>query len=122
MVGRQYEDIAVRFLEANRFRILGRNYRIRGGEIDIVAQRGKRDIYFIEVRHRGKRSFARAFESITPKKKQTIIKTALFFIKDRRLPENMYYHFSVVDVGDREVEDVLWDAFTIEDTSWAYFL
>ena len=120
MVGKEFEDIAMDFLKSNGFEILARNYRIRGGEIDIIARSGRRDIYFIEVRHRGRGSFARAFETITRKKKQAIIKTALNFIKESGLYKGVEYHFSVADVGEDRVEEILWDAFTLEEAGLDY--
>lgn len=45
------EDAAARFLQKKGFRILARNWRIRMGELDIVAMK-KRLIVFVEVKTR----------------------------------------------------------------------
>src|SRR5947207_2782919 len=48
-IGELGESIACRFLVKQGFTILERNYTKKWGEIDIVAQQGKR-LYFVEVK------------------------------------------------------------------------
>ncbi|OHA23350.1 MAG: hypothetical protein A3G52_01085 [Candidatus Taylorbacteria bacterium RIFCSPLOWO2_12_FULL_43_20] len=48
-LGSKGEDIACLFLMKHGYHIIERNYWRKWGEIDIVAQKGKR-IYFIEVK------------------------------------------------------------------------
>lgn len=55
--GRRGEDIAVRRLRWRGFRILARNFRVRGGELDIVASRGG-TLHVVEVKTRSVRSRA----------------------------------------------------------------
>jgi len=49
--GLRAETLATFWLRAQLFTILDRNYRVQGGEIDIVAQRGHL-IVFVEVKAR----------------------------------------------------------------------
>ncbi|MEO0501369.1 MAG: YraN family protein [Pseudomonadota bacterium] len=49
--GRRAETLAAWYLRLKGYRILGRRLRTRGGEIDIVARRG-RTIVFVEVKAR----------------------------------------------------------------------
>src|SRR3989344_7890500 len=48
-IGEIGENIAVKFLMKHDFSILERNYTKKWGEIDIVAEKGKK-IYFVEVK------------------------------------------------------------------------
>lgn len=50
--GLRAETAATLWLRAHLYAILARNYRAQGGEIDIIARRG-RAIVFVEVKARG---------------------------------------------------------------------
>ncbi len=50
--GLRAETVAALWLRARLYKILARNYRAHGGEIDIVARR-RRTIVFVEVKARG---------------------------------------------------------------------
>lgn len=65
--GRAGEDIAARHLKAHGLRILERNVRIGGGEIDLVCEDGA-VLVFVEVRLRKAGAAVSAAESITPAK------------------------------------------------------
>ncbi len=67
--GLRAETLAALWLRGRFFRILDRNYRVQGGEIDIVAQRG-RLIIFVEVKARA--DVETAALAITPAKQRRI--------------------------------------------------
>ncbi len=67
--GLHAETIATLWLRAQLFRILDRNYRVQGGEIDIIARRG-RLIIFVEVKARA--DLETAALAITPQKQRRI--------------------------------------------------
>lgn len=48
-VGRIGEGIAARYLEGRGYRVIGRNYRKKWGELDLIAQKGSK-IHFVEVK------------------------------------------------------------------------
>lgn len=75
IVGDAAEEIAARFLQKQGFTIVSRNYRVRGGEIDLICETGK-TVVFVEVRLRHNPHFGGAAESITPRKRQRIILAA----------------------------------------------
>jgi putative endonuclease len=50
--GQQAETLATRYLERRGYRIIGRNIKNRGGELDLVAI-DRDTLVFIEVRSRG---------------------------------------------------------------------
>ncbi len=77
-VGSRGEDLACDFLLKQGYQILERNYRIRGGEIDIVAMDGDY-LVFIEVKARNSDEYGLPVESITPWKIKSLLKTALFY-------------------------------------------
>jgi putative endonuclease len=65
--GLRAETIAALWLSLKFYRILARRYRAQGGEVDIVAQRG-RTIAFVEVKARC--ALEDALIAITPEKQR----------------------------------------------------
>lgn len=76
------EEKALRFLQAQGFSIIERNFTKRGGEIDIIAC--KNDLLiFVEVKTRSTTYFNTS-EVITPSKQKKIIYTAKSFLAQSR--------------------------------------
>ncbi len=78
-LGAKGEEIAVRYLQRQGYRILERNYRIKLGEIDIIAEQGA-DLVFIEVKTRSDTLFGSPFDSVTVPKQRQLSKVALAYI------------------------------------------
>lgn len=78
--GSHGEDLACDYLKKLGYKILERNYLIRGGEIDIVAL-DKDYIVFVEVKTRYSHEYGKPIESITPWKIKALLKTALFYLQ-----------------------------------------
>ncbi len=65
--GRRGETIATAFFESQGFRILERNWRTRGGEIDVIVEKdGVR--HFVEVKMRRSRAYGFPEEAVTRQK------------------------------------------------------
>lgn len=79
ITGNHGENIACQYLKSRGYRILERNYRIRGGEIDIVAMDGE-TLVFIEVKTRYSHDYGLPKESMTPWKVRALLKTARFYV------------------------------------------
>lgn len=78
-IGRMGEDFVSDFLTKKGFSILCRNYRIKGGEIDIIAS-DNTFLVFTEVKTRKYGSPAGALEAVDNNKIKRIIKTAQHYI------------------------------------------
>ena len=88
-VGQIGEDLAVSFLKKQKYKIIERNYRIRGGEIDIIALDGQTLVY-VEVKTRTSHQFGLPVESVTPSKLNFLVRAAKFYRNNRghqNLPE-----------------------------------
>ena len=88
--GRRAEDLAARFLSQQGLLILEKNYRLRGGEVDLIAKDGS-VLVFVEVRYRASEAFGGASESITHQKQQKIIRAASYYLA--RLPKTPVCRF-----------------------------
>jgi putative endonuclease len=73
--GRRAEALAARFLMQRGLVIVARNFRTRGGEIDLVARDGA-TLVFVEVRMRRSQDFGGAGASITARKQQRLVAAA----------------------------------------------
>lgn len=82
-VGNRGEELAVAFLERNGLRIIERNFRCKGGEIDIVAKDGS-TLVFVEVKSRKTLSFGVPQLAVTPFKQRQISKAALTWLSRNR--------------------------------------
>jgi putative endonuclease len=69
--GRAGEDAAATLLEAHGYRIVARNVRLPGGEIDIIARDGD-TVVFVEVKARASGSFGSAVRAVDARKRATL--------------------------------------------------
>jgi putative endonuclease len=76
--------------------IVARNFRARGGEIDIVARDGA-TVVFVEVKDRGDTRHGEGFEAVTARKRQRIILAARLYALKHRL-EDTPMRFDVVSI------------------------
>jgi putative endonuclease len=87
--GLKGEDLAEEFLRKKGYQIIERNFRAKGGEIDIVAIEAD-TLVFIEVKARSTNEFGSPLEAITYWKLKSLIRTAQFYkLKKPKLPEAM---------------------------------
>ena len=93
--GKRGEQFAVEFLTSLGFHIVERNFRIRGGEIDIIAietdpYTKEKTLVFLEVKTRSSAEFGTPLEAIGYYKMRSLIKATQFYkMKHPRLPELM---------------------------------
>ena len=84
--GAAAEALAASYLATRGLTIVQRNYRCRGGEIDLIARDGT-TLVFVEVRLRSSSAFGGARASITAAKRRRIkFATGLFLSNLRREP------------------------------------
>ena len=74
-IGALGEDAAAEFLEASDYEILKRNFRMKFGEIDIIAEKDG-CIVFVEVKTRKSTAFGEPAEYVDVRKQQRIRRAA----------------------------------------------
>jgi len=97
-IGRAAEAAAARMLERQGYRILQRNFRARGGEIDLVAQDGA-TLAIVEVRYRAGGRFGGGAESVTPGKQRRIVRAARMLLAVQPALARLPARFDVVEVS-----------------------
>lgn len=83
--GSEAEARAARHLARHGLQILARNYRCRGGEIDLVCRDGA-TLVFVEVRLRTNSGYGGAAASITPAKQRRLVLAANHYLAGKSLP------------------------------------
>lgn len=82
--GRQIEDLAACWWSARGARIIARNFRFKGGEIDLIIEEatseGAIELVFVEVRARAATGWVTGVESVTTGKWRRLSRTALLFL------------------------------------------
>lgn len=111
--GKAGENAAAAFLEAEGWTILGRNFRWKGGEVDIVALRAG-VIAFVEVKAWERLGPGELELSIGPAKRSKIVETAKIFLSRYREYSNCSIRFDVILVRAGEVLQCYRSAFTGE--------
>jgi putative endonuclease len=111
-VGRDAEQRAFRYLLERGFRPIARNFRCRGGEIDLIMLDGD-CLTFVEVRYRSSSAFAAASDTVDRHKQKKIIRTAATFLTKNTRFANFTMRFDVIaveGVADLTVQHIA-DAF-----------
>ena len=109
--GGQGEDIAVRYLEEQGYRIAARNVRTRAGEIDVVAIEGD-TLCFVEIKARSNDAFGPAIAAVDARKQLRISRAAMLYLQ--KSPTDRPCRFDVIGLdvtGDGWKITLIRDAF-----------
>jgi putative endonuclease len=95
-LGRAGEDLAAAFYLRNGFKVLDRNYRCQGGEIDLVVRRGSL-VVFCEVKARSRTAHGVPAEAVDGRKQARLRRLAGHWLAERR-PNARDIRFDVIAV------------------------
>ena len=79
-IGDAAEERALQFLKTQGLTLLQRNFRCRGGEIDLIMQEHQ-TLVFVEVRQRSSGSHGGALASVTPQKQKRLLLAAQIYLQ-----------------------------------------
>jgi putative endonuclease len=102
-LGKLGEDLACRELQRRGYAIVARRFRVRSGELDIVARDGG-TLVFVEVKARAGRRFGEAAEAVTKVKQLRLARLASEYLMRQHLPE-CACRFDVVAIHFDEMDD-----------------
>lgn len=78
--GERAEARALAYLQQQGLALVVRNYRCKGGELDLVMRAPDGTLVFVEVRARGSDAYGGAAGSITATKRQRILQAANHYL------------------------------------------
>jgi putative endonuclease len=110
-IGFEKEKEVVKYLKNLNYKILDTNFRTRFGEIDIIAKQDD-TIVFIEVKYRKSSFSGTPQEAVTFAQQKKIIKSAVIYIKQYDIKNNI--RFDVIAVDDNNIE-IISSAFSIPE-------
>lgn len=93
------EDAALAHLRRHGLELVERNFRCKGGEIDLVMRDGD-TLVFVEVRARAGGSHGGAAASVTPAKQRRLIVAAQTFLQRHAMPPACRFDVVGID-GER---------------------
>jgi putative endonuclease len=99
--GQAGEDQALAYLTQNGLTLVERNFRCKGGEIDLIMQAGG-TLVFVEVRKRADSAYGGAAASVTARKQKRLITAAQVYLQRYRMPPAC--RFDVVAIDGASIE------------------
>ena len=94
------ENYVSNYLKDLGFKVIGRNYHTKYGEIDIIATKDGK-IHFVEVNTRKSLLFGTPEEAYSLKKQERIIKAALGYLKDNNINKSFQIDLVALILNDK---------------------
>jgi len=115
-LGRHAEQQAYRYLLEHGLRPVARNFRGRGGEIDLIMLDND-CLAFVEVRYRSTSRFTDPLLTVNYRKQHKLVRTAMLFTSRHRVYANHVMRFDVVAIDGDSGGGIRWirDAFRPDD-------
>jgi putative endonuclease len=90
------EDRALHYLQQRGLTLMQRNFRCKGGEIDLIMQESAA-LVFVEVRKRADTRHGGAAASVTARKQARLIIAAQIFLQRYRMPPACRFDVIAID-------------------------
>lgn len=112
--GEKGEEIAVRHLKKEGYKIIETNYRTKLGEIDIIAK-DKDTIVFAEVKTRKSVQFGDPKQAVTIQKQKKISRVALCYLKatGQSAARARFDVVGVISNRDKDQVEIIKNAFEL---------
>lgn len=119
-IGRLGETAVCVLLQRHGYQILQRNFCIRGGELDIIAQNAEY-LAFVEVKTRKPGSLNNGFEAVTTQKQARLIQTAAAWCAEHPTELQIRFDVACVILQGKKVLSVEYLAHAF-DTTGSHFI
>ncbi len=101
-LGKWGEEYAVAYLRKKKYKILAQNYFTKFGEIDIIAQKGKK-LVFVEVKTRASQLFGAPEEAVDYYKQQKIIRSSQKYLQEKKWEKDYQIDVIAIQKGPKKV-------------------
>ena len=101
-IGNYGEKLAVKYLKKQGYQIVKTNYRLKIGEVDIIALDGEW-LVFVEVKYRSTALYGMPNEAVDKYKREKIRRVALQFLQLKSMTD-AYVRFDVVQILGDEIQ------------------
>ena len=100
------ELVAKNYLISKDFLILDTNYKIKSGEVDIIAEY-KEDLVFVEVKSRTTLKYGYPSEAVNYKKQKKILNVAKYYILVNNLAhKNVRFDVIEIYINDKKIKHI----------------
>jgi putative endonuclease len=113
VIGASAEDLAAEYLLNKNFKILERNYRVKNGEIDCIAEDRDGTLVFVEVKSARSGSCGHPFSWVDRAKQRTIARVATWYLAEHHI-KSRACRFDVIALSNGRIEH-LKNAFLVPD-------
>lgn len=110
-LGRAGEDEAAYYLKKQGYVLAARNYRVKTGEIDIIAWQDPETLVFVEVKTRTGLQYGKPAEAVNYYKRRKLIRTAQWYLLEKHV-DGCHCRFDVIEVY--AMKDGAWKLRQIE--------
>jgi putative endonuclease len=83
-LGKEGERVAEQYLKKKGYKLIERNYRCAGGELDLIVL-DRRVVVFVEVKTRTGQGFGSPIEAVEFHKQRKMIQAAQYFLTEKKL-------------------------------------
>ena len=117
-LGDHAEQTALQFLLRQGLKPITRNFRGRGGEIDLIMLHAD-CLVFVEVRYRSSSRFSNPAPTVDRRKRQKLVRTAALFVASSHEYACHTMRFDVLAIAGRGNASIEWirDAFRPTDST-----
>ncbi len=110
-LGKKGEQLAIDFLQKNKYKILEKNYRYLKAEVDIIAQKGE-VLAAIEVKTRTSAYFGNPEEFVNPKKIKLLLSAIDNYVIENDLDVEVRFDIIAIITNQKKTKiEHLEDAF-----------
>lgn len=102
ILGSLYEELAAAYLKNQGLEIIRKNYRVKSGEIDLIALDGEY-LVFVEVKYRSSDCAGDSLCAVDAAKQRAISRTAMHYLVSQRDNVNLPCRFDVVGIDRDEI-------------------